>query len=300
MNLRKLWKVTSATALLSIVFSATAFAGQWASDNTGWWYDNGDGTYPSNTWQWIDGNGDGISECYYFDSTGYCLANGLTPDGYEVDTNGAWVINGIIQTQKGQDTSAETAVSISDDIAWQLVLVAHYVYDSFDTYPYAQTAFPINAHLSDLSLSQKCQLLYSYQYNCIDPRFEDTSDYEYKMIKNEDLNEVIIELLGPASQVTIQTIRDENYIVRSGLGSNMTYYSYFNATGDFGDAGSFYLSSDNVSFTMENGRLKVSGNVMQYNSNASSYSPIRQYHAYFIPHNGFCLGGYRFDQLIVE
>lgn len=54
------------------------------------WYHDG--------WQWIDGNKDGISECYYFAPNGYIVTNGKTPDGYDVNADGQWTINGVVQT----------------------------------------------------------------------------------------------------------------------------------------------------------------------------------------------------------
>lgn len=97
-------KVLTVTALLSMLASSTVFAGEWKSDNNGWWYQNDDGSYPTNTWQWIDGNGDGISESYYFNENGYMLANS-TKDGYTVNADGAWTVNGVVQTQ-GQTNAA--------------------------------------------------------------------------------------------------------------------------------------------------------------------------------------------------
>ena len=75
---------------LSMLFSGTliweAYAGTWKQgidgDVSAWWYDNGDGTFPISTWMWIDGNDDGIAECYYFDDTGRMLSDTVTPDGY--------------------------------------------------------------------------------------------------------------------------------------------------------------------------------------------------------------------------
>ncbi len=91
--------VMALTAAISMAVSAPALAGQWKQDAVGWWYDNGNGTYPADRWEWVDGNGDGIAECYYFDRYGYCFMNSFTPDGYWVDANGAWVVNGIVQTK---------------------------------------------------------------------------------------------------------------------------------------------------------------------------------------------------------
>ena len=40
------------------------FAAEWKQDNSGWWYQNDDGSYPINTWKEIDG------KQYYFGNDG--------------------------------------------------------------------------------------------------------------------------------------------------------------------------------------------------------------------------------------
>lgn len=79
--------------------AAQTAAGGWKQDSTGWWYDNGNGTWPAGEWKWIDGNGDGVSECYYFAANGYLATNTTTPDNCQVNQDGAWVVNGAVQTQ---------------------------------------------------------------------------------------------------------------------------------------------------------------------------------------------------------
>ncbi|MCC8059545.1 MAG: NPCBM/NEW2 domain-containing protein [Clostridiales bacterium] len=106
--MKKKFAAVMVTAVATLAMSVPAFAGQWLSNANGWWWVNDDGSYPSNSWQWLDGNGDGVSECYYFDANGYCLINTTTPDGYMVDGSGAWIVNGSVQTQGGS-TSAQTA-----------------------------------------------------------------------------------------------------------------------------------------------------------------------------------------------
>lgn len=62
------------TALLfSAACSFTAYAGSWKENTQGWWWERDNATYPTNGWEWIDADRDGISECYYFDENGYCL-----------------------------------------------------------------------------------------------------------------------------------------------------------------------------------------------------------------------------------
>ena len=55
-------------------------------------------------WQWI-GEGPGELYCYYFYSElgrlrGALAVSCITPDGYEVDDQGRWCVNGVPQTSK--------------------------------------------------------------------------------------------------------------------------------------------------------------------------------------------------------
>lgn len=52
-------------ALMTMVLGTNimAFAESWKNDGKGYWWQNDDGSYPVNCWQWLDGNQDGISEC---------------------------------------------------------------------------------------------------------------------------------------------------------------------------------------------------------------------------------------------
>lgn len=79
------------TGFFAISSLSTVFAGSWIHDSVGWWWKNDDGTWPAKQWVWIDGNNDGIFESFYFNESGYCLMNTVTPDGYYVDSSGAWI-----------------------------------------------------------------------------------------------------------------------------------------------------------------------------------------------------------------
>lgn len=116
--------------ILSLSVCFTSFAG-WRSDGNGWWFDNGNGTWPASCWLWVDGNQDGQAECYYFQQNGYILTNASTPDGYTVDGNGAWVVNGVVQrratgggsnsaridSNKGADVSSQIASEERETVA---------------------------------------------------------------------------------------------------------------------------------------------------------------------------------------
>lgn len=103
---------TTATAMI-LATGITSLAAGWQQNAKGYWYGtNADNTtWYSNGWQWIDGNGDGVAECYYFDGNGYMLANTTTPDGYQVNASGAWVQNGHIQTKNTTNSSSNSEYS---------------------------------------------------------------------------------------------------------------------------------------------------------------------------------------------
>ena len=74
----------------------------WKKNDTGWWYENADGSYPQSEWKKINGswyyfgnNGYMLESQwignYYVGSNGAMLVNTTTPDGYEVDENGKWI-----------------------------------------------------------------------------------------------------------------------------------------------------------------------------------------------------------------
>ena len=67
------------TAAMAASMGMTAFAGQWVQNTTGWWWQEDNGSYPVSQWKWLDGNKDGIYECYAFDSNGYIYTNTTTP-----------------------------------------------------------------------------------------------------------------------------------------------------------------------------------------------------------------------------
>lgn len=97
-RMKKAITIVIATATMASQ-AMTAMAAEWKQNEIGYWYQEDNGSYPTNSWKWING------KCYYFDSNGYMLANTTTPDGYTVDATGAWTVNGAVQTQSTGQTS---------------------------------------------------------------------------------------------------------------------------------------------------------------------------------------------------
>ena len=100
-NFYGFWKTLFIVTALSILSALPAFAIGWSRgvSRNAWWYDLGNGNYYKSSWQWLDGNNDGIAECYRFDHFGWMAENTVTADGYTVNQNGAWTVNNVVQTR---------------------------------------------------------------------------------------------------------------------------------------------------------------------------------------------------------
>lgn len=105
--------------VMMMAMSMTSFAAGWQKNDTGWWWQRSNGSYPTGEWKWIDGNADGIVECYYFDANGYMLADTTTPDGYTVNADGAWTVDGAVQKRAahpeiGDEVAAAEGTTAAD------------------------------------------------------------------------------------------------------------------------------------------------------------------------------------------
>lgn len=72
-HMKKKW-IVPAAVLMTMAMATTAVAAVWRTgekqNDRRWWLDDGNGSYAVNEWRWVDGNGDGIAECYAFDQDG--------------------------------------------------------------------------------------------------------------------------------------------------------------------------------------------------------------------------------------
>lgn len=90
-----------------ITCSFSAFAGVWRGDSWGKHYDKtGYGNFAVNEWLWIDDDKDGIAQCYYFDATSF-MWHDREKDGYMLNSDGQWVVDGIVQTKQVEKDQSE-------------------------------------------------------------------------------------------------------------------------------------------------------------------------------------------------
>ena len=100
--MRKFLKLIVISATISLLSNIAVFAGQWTTDNIGHRYQNDDGSYIASNWinhngQWYYLNENGYMAAntwignYYVGADGVMLTNTITPDGYQVGADGAWI-----------------------------------------------------------------------------------------------------------------------------------------------------------------------------------------------------------------
>ena len=86
------------SAGMTLGMLSTAFAGTWKVNLNGWWYEEDNGNRPVSEWKWIDGDGDGYAECYYFDADGYMVHN-REINGFLLNGNGQWMAGDHVQSE---------------------------------------------------------------------------------------------------------------------------------------------------------------------------------------------------------
>ena len=102
-------KVNIILSILIVTISFNRFSLS-IKDNQ-YYYNNKD--YYKSCWQWLDLNNDGLYECYYFNVLGHMYKNGTTPDGYKVNENGEWVVNGVVQRKNNIEVKDLIDINIS-------------------------------------------------------------------------------------------------------------------------------------------------------------------------------------------
>ena len=115
----KRWKIVLAAVPMTMALAFPAFAGEWHQDMNGWWYETDDGSYYRNGWEWIDGDQDGWAECYYFNNQGYVAMRTRQVDGWEINEDGAWTVDGEVHAKMSPTSALELLEKIRKEEAAQ-------------------------------------------------------------------------------------------------------------------------------------------------------------------------------------
>ena len=113
--MRKLRNILLLAATISLFTGFSAYAENywWVNALGEWGYSANDGNLRDG-WYWIDGNRDGSAECYYFQLYSL-LTDTVTPDGCQVNGQGAWTVDGMVQTRRTGETAGAYRASYAYD-----------------------------------------------------------------------------------------------------------------------------------------------------------------------------------------
>ena len=132
--MRNIFKILTITTLaLTLALPFTAYASQWIQSTAGWKVQADDGSYLTNAWYQSPESG----LFYYIGADGYMMVNAITPDGYQVGADGAWiqpqvtepvtqptqskpVVNEPVQNNNADDTLTPEQIAADEEFQRQL------------------------------------------------------------------------------------------------------------------------------------------------------------------------------------
>lgn len=296
--MKKTLAMITAAVSLTAALAITSFAAGWFQDGTGWRWYNEDGSVIAGGWHWLDGNGDGIAESYCFNDAGYIYQNTVTPDNYTVNADGAWTVNGVVQTrQTGTSTlrPASSTASFQQDAALasanagaapevtqqQAADIANWLADDLYIFWKNNRLFSNEFNRSDLNYDQVCDLMLDYAMYIKDPRMTFTGGPV--MIGKNAFGDIILEVLGKSGKPALKRLDD----MVMELGDQYV----FNYKGEHD--GDFSVSPNTLTYAVENGMLRIQAGVEPTRSSEENGWFV----AYFVPSGKQGLYGYTFERI---
>lgn len=90
--------------ILLVLVRQIVFAGTIEKVDDSVMYKTNSGNYATNTWVWLDINGDSVKECYRFDEDGHIAVNYVGNDGRRTNDKGQLVENGFVMKKLSSGT----------------------------------------------------------------------------------------------------------------------------------------------------------------------------------------------------
>ena len=289
---KSLFTVLMLAAGMAAAACLPVFAGEWKQDYVGCWYDNGNGTYPAGTWKWIDSDHNGVAERYYFDENGYCLKDGVTPDGCQVDCDGAWIQDGLVQIRyMGINSYDEAAKEALSGFVNEIYRVSG---------PFEDASEGLEITGADLEPAEKADILSWYQSlygRSTDCRFISVSGKNgtYNRVSTDVLDEVLYEILGSSDNgETLSWFTDP----ANGYVDESRNEGMFNCTVQKEKENpEYYLKTEFCRAEKEVACL--SGEVMVYRPETGEYEYVQDFKAYFTENHNSNIAGLQFERLII-
>ncbi len=283
-----------------ILLCMTSLAAGWFHDGTGWRWYNQDGSVLTSGWYWLDGNGDGIAESYCFNEAGYIYQGTLTPDHYTVNADGAWTVNGVVQTRRISTTStigpgASSAAQQSAEEAaasaaaagitvqvteTQIAGIANYMADCLYVFGKKNRLFGTETVRSELSFDQICELMKYYGLYIADGRVSTGSGPVFVTKSNADA--IMKEAFGKAGRPAIERLERDAMVIGDQFVFNYGRH----------EAG-FTVVPGTLQYAIESNMLKITAGMDPANDSEEDGYMV----AWFSPSGAGALYGLRLERI---
>ena len=176
--------------------------------------------YYKSCWQWLDLNSDGVYECYYFNVLGHMYKNGTTPDGYQVNKKGEWVVDDIVQRKSSIevknliDTNIATISSIYDTKNYVIYDVKRDFAEELDNYVEERT-FDVRNYIVSKDVDKK--LLIDLQGQYIKNMNNIYNIYYKQIVELFDKNEITKQDLNESKGILSDVLKAKEKLLKQKI-----------------------------------------------------------------------------------
>ena len=177
--------------------------------------------YYKSCWQWLDLNNDGLYECYYFNVLGHMYKNGTTPDGYKVNENGEWVVDGVVQRKNGIevkdliDTSIATFSSVYNTKNFVIVDVKKDFVEELNNF-IEEKVFDARNYIVSKDVDKK--LLIDLQGQYIRNMNNINNTYYKQIVELFDKNEITKQDLNESKNILSEVLKSKEKLLKQKIG----------------------------------------------------------------------------------
>ena len=176
--------------------------------------------YYKSCWQWLDLNNDGIYECYYFNVLGHIYKNGTTPDGYQVNANGEWVVNGVVQRKNNIevkdliDTNIATFSSVYNTKNYVIADVKNDFAEELDNF-IEEKVFDVRNYIVSKDVDKK--LLVDLQGQYIRNMNNINNAYYKLIVELFDKNEITKQDLNESKNILSDVLKSKEKLLKQKI-----------------------------------------------------------------------------------
>ena len=185
--------------------------------------------YYKSCWQWLDLNSDGLYECYYFNILGHMYKNGTTPDGYQVNVNGEWVVDGVVQRKNNIevkdliDINISTISSTYNTKNYVIIDVKKDFDEELDNF-IEEKVFDVRNYIVSKEVDKK--LLVDLQGQYIKNMNNNYNTYYKQIVELFDKNEITKQDLNESKNILSSVLKSKEKLLKqkiSELAKDMTW-----------------------------------------------------------------------------